>query len=160
MAYWVAVGSRHFWIPLLLFACATSCTRLDDLTAPSCTFALSSGSAVFDSGGGTGTVAVHAANTCKWTVTTKDAWVALTSTTSGSGDASISYAVAVNAGTTVRRATLNVADQLFTVSQSGSAAPCTYEVGPTSAAFSGSGRSDTVTVTTQEGCPWTATSPA
>jgi hypothetical protein len=141
-----------------LAAGATSCTSLDDVTAPSCMFVLSSTSASFDSRGGTGTVAVHTPKACTWTVTTNNAWVTFTTPTSGSGDADISYAVeAANSGAPPRSATLNVAGQSFTVSQSGAPA-CTYVAAPATESFPPTGGSGTVTVTTDDGCPWTATS--
>jgi len=138
-------------------AASSSCTTLDDVTAPSCAFALSSSSAAFDNRGGSGTVPVRTASSCAWKVTTNDAWVTLT-TSSGSGDADVSYTVATNAGTAARTATLSVSGQPFTVSQSGTPKVCTFGAAPTSAVFLPAGGSGTVNVTTDADCSWTATS--
>jgi hypothetical protein len=147
-------------LALGLAAWTTSCTTLDDLTAPSCAFALSSTSAAFSTQGGTGSVAVHTASSCTWSVTTNDAWVSFTTPTSGSGDGSISFTVAAtNPGAPARSATLSVSGQSFTVSQSGGPA-CSYTAAPGSEQFPPTGGSGKVTVTTDAGCPWSATSQA
>jgi hypothetical protein len=158
------VGAHRVWIShvrlcgaLLLGAGAlSSCTKLNDVTAPSCAFALASASASFNHVGGTGAVAVQAPTSCTWSVTATDAWIALTSATSGSGDASIGYTVAANEGPTTRHATLNVSGQSFTVSQTG----CSYTVAPIAATFPLTGGSGVVSVTADDGCPWTAATDA
>src|SRR5262249_46343757 len=58
-----------------------------------------------------------------------------------------------------RSATLNVAGQSFTVSQTGGPV-CSYAATPDAAAFLSVGGSGTVTVMTADGCVWTATSQA
>ena len=48
----------------------------------------------------------------------------------------------------------------FTISQAGTAPACTYNAAPTTAFFLVTGGTGTITVTTQPGCAWTATSQA
>src|SRR6266700_2983140 len=71
----------------------------------------------FVSGGGTGTVYVRAPAGCNWTASSNSSWVTITSATSGSGDGSITYSVAVNGTGALRTASLSIAGELFTVTQ-------------------------------------------
>jgi hypothetical protein len=148
---------------LLVFGLAAwtaSCTTLSDISAPSRAFSLSATSASFGTQGGAGNIAVQAPSSCAWTVTASAPWVALTSAPSGNGDGTISFTVAANGGAATRDATLSVSGQAFTVSQSGTAPSCTYAVAPSSAAFTSKSGSGTITVTTDGGCAWTATTEA
>src|SRR5919197_950854 len=81
--------------------------------------------------GGAQSVAVTTAAGCTWTATSTDTWIAITSGTSGSGNGMVSYTVAANSGTSSRTGMLSVAGQTVTVTQPGSAPPCTYTVAPT-----------------------------
>ena len=84
-------------------------------------------------------------------------WLAITSGTSGSGNGTVSFSANANTATQVRVGTATIAGQTFTVTQN--AASCAFSISPTSmqqAPFAGANGSSTVT--TSDGCAWTATS--
>lgn len=149
--------------------CLSACTKLDDLSAPSCTYAVAPPSASFDAAGGAGTLAVKTGSACTWAVENNVAWVTLTSGQSGTGDGTVAYTVGSNPAQTDRSASVSVAGHPVTLSQAGAAAPpppppvpppCTYTVVPTAASFGSAAGSGTVRVTAGAGCGWTTTSNA
>lgn len=83
-----------------------------------CTYSISPTSKAFDPKGGGGAIDLHTTGSCAWTATSNDEWITLTKTT-GSGSQKIGYKVSKNEGAS-RTGTITVADQTFTVSQSGS----------------------------------------
>jgi choice-of-anchor C domain-containing protein len=86
----------------------------------SCSYSLSSPSQSFVSTGGAGNVGVTAPSGCNWQAVSNASWITFTSTASGSGSDTVSFAVAANGGTTSRSATLTIGGQTFTVTQGGS----------------------------------------
>jgi hypothetical protein len=127
---------------------AVACSfTLDPISNPSVT-----------QGGGSFTVGVTASNnTCAWTATAAAVgWIRITSATSGTGSATLSYVIDINTGAQ-RSATMNIAGQDFTVTQA--SATCAYSITPASQSFpKAGGTGGPVTVTTGAGCSWTATS--
>jgi Putative binding domain, N-terminal/Viral BACON domain len=103
--------------------CLSACTKLDDLSAPSCTYAVAPPSASFDAAGGAGTLAVKTGRACTWAVEKNVAWVTLTSGQSGTGDGTVAYTVGSNPAQTDRSASVSVAGHPVTLSQAGAAAP-------------------------------------
>ncbi len=81
-----------------------------------CAATLSPTGQTFGPPGGTGTVQVTAPDGCRWTATSNDIWVTITGGASGTGNGTVSYTVASNAGGS-RTATLVIANRNFTVSQ-------------------------------------------
>lgn len=84
-----------------------------------CTYSISPTSASYAAAGGSGTVAVTAGGGCAWTAASNASWITITSGSSGSGNGSVAYTVAANAGTSSRSGTLTVAGSTFTVTQAG-----------------------------------------
>ena len=86
-----------------------------------CTVAVSSPSANFPSGGGSGTVNVTSTDPfCTWSAASSNgAVLTVTSGASGTGNGTVSYAVAANAGPASRTATLTIADKTVTIFQLG-----------------------------------------
>jgi len=121
-----------------------------------CSFALSPGAAEFGKDEATGTFAIAAAAECTWTATTTAPWIAITSASQGAGNGTLSYAVARNRDTLERTATIAVADRTFMVRQGGDVGGCQYSVAPVQFTPCMPTGTATVTVTTQAGCPWTA----
>ena len=123
--------------------------------AASCAYAIVPTSQSVGADGGAGTpVAVSATAGCAWTATSNDAWIVNT-TGSGSGSGTVGFTVAANPGG-ARTGTLTIAGQTFTVTQAGVAAPCTYQITPTSTSMFANGGSTNVLVSTAAGCAWTA----
>jgi hypothetical protein len=123
----------------------------------SCSYSISPTSASVPASGGSGTVSVTTQAGCSWTATSKVWWITITSGASGLGNGTVAYSVAANTGA-ARTGTLTIAGQTFTVSQQ--AFSCSYSISPTSANVGATGGSGTVSVATQAGCSWTASSNA
>jgi hypothetical protein len=126
--------------------------------AATCSFAIAPRNQSIATGGGTGTVAVNAANGCSWNATVNANWLTITSATSGSGNGSITFSAAPNSGP-ARSGTLTVADETFTVEQGG-AASCTFSLSPANQNVAAGGGTGSVTVTAGATCAWTAASNA
>jgi hypothetical protein len=102
------------------------------------------------------TVAVSTATGCPWTTTSHASWLTITSGASGTGNGSVVFNVAANAGP-ARTGTLTIGGQTFTVDQAGS---CIYSIDPSSQTVDKGGGTGSVAVTAPNGCTWTATSGA
>ena len=120
----------------------------------SCVFTISPTSQAFPVGGGTGSVTLTTSSSCNWTASSNAAWVTITSSTTGTGSSTITFNVIANPGTLARTATLTIAGKAFTVTEAGSS--CTYSLTPSLITASPTGTSGSITVTTQAGCSWTA----
>ena len=103
--------------------------------------------------GGGGSFNLTVGPTCPWTVEVSDPWITLTSATSGSGNATISYTVAANTGAQ-RSGSIMVAEKTYIISQD---AACPVTISPTNKAFGAAGGSDSISVTIGPACPWQAT---
>ncbi|HVH26161.1 MAG TPA: BACON domain-containing carbohydrate-binding protein [Vicinamibacterales bacterium] len=129
-------------------------------TAAPCRFEIDRGSQDIAAAGGVTTVGLTAANACSWTATTSAGWMSVTPST-GSTSEAVTITVAPNTGGQ-RTGTVAIADQTFTVRQLGTndgGATCTWSISPTSLSVQAAGVSgSTVSVTTGQGCAWTATS--
>lgn len=128
------------------------------MTGTPCTYALNPGSQSFTSAGGTGSTQVTAGSGCAWTATSNASWLTVTGGASGTGNGTVSFSAAANGATSARSASITIADQVFTVTQSGMT--CTYGVTPLSASFDGNGGTGSIGVTVPTGCSWTATTGA
>jgi hypothetical protein len=119
-----------------------------------CIYGISPTSLSFPPSSGSGSFTVSPSNGgCNWTAVSNNSFITITSGSSGLGAGTINFSVAQN-GTTPRTGTISVGGNTFTVSQSG----CTYTINPTSSTFLAGGGSGTVSVTTPNGCNWTAVS--
>jgi len=148
-------------VAIALFVWQAACTKLDDLSSPTCAFTLTPASAQFDNRGGGGTLTIQTANSCAWSVTNSDPWVAFAGERSGSGNGVVTYAVAANPTSASRTATLTVGGQAAMVAQAGDAGPnCNFVVDPTSGSFGPAGGAASVGVTAPEECRWSSTSQA
>jgi hypothetical protein len=95
-------------------------TRIGSFKFPTCTcmFTLDRDHQSFAANGGNGTVNVTASDaTCDWTASTTSTFITITSGSSGTGNGTVQYSVAVNAGSTIRNNTITIAGQTFTVYQ-------------------------------------------
>jgi len=93
--------------------------------------------------------------------TTSEAFIHITSGSSGTGAGAVSYTVDANTSTSGRTGTLTVAGQTFTVVQDGAAVACSYSISPMSQSFKTPGAGGgTINVTATGGCGWLATSNA
>jgi hypothetical protein len=81
-----------------------------------CTYSIAPGSIALGAGTASGTFGVTAAGGCAWSAASNASW--LTTSSSGSGNGTVSYSVAANSGATPRTGTITVGGQAFTVTQS------------------------------------------
>jgi hypothetical protein len=109
--------------------------------------------------GGPNTVAVTAPTGCAWTASSNDAWLSITSGSTGNGGGVVAYSVAANSGG-ARNGTLTIAGVTFTVSQAAATPTCTYSLQPSSSSIGAQATAIPVALTTQAGCAWTVASAA
>jgi subtilisin family serine protease len=122
-----------------------------------CNFTLDHPSQSFGANGGTDSINITSATSCDWMAASNAIWIAITSASVGSGNGAVSYSVDANTSSSPRQGTITVAGKTFNVSQSGSTG-CSFSLNPTSRNFSAGGGAGSVSVTTQPGCGWMATS--
>ena len=104
--------------------------------------------------GGVVTVAVATESNCPWTASSSDPWIGVSGPSSFTGPGTATFNVAAVAGAP-RTGTVVVAGQSVAISQGGA---CAFAISPESASISSAGGSGRVTVSTGDGCAWTAAS--
>jgi Viral BACON domain/Putative binding domain, N-terminal len=127
--------------------------------AASCKVEISPASASFGKDEATASFAVSATGSCAWTATSHAGWLTIVSAATGTGDGTVIYATERNRDVSSRTGTIAVADQLFTVTQAGDTPGppiCEYSVRPVDFAPCMTAPVMSATITTQQGCPWTA----
>src|SRR3954470_10314166 len=108
--------------------CGSSATT--NVVGPSdtkCAVAATNNAAQIPAGGGSGTITINTERECSWSARPDAPWISLPDG-SGQGSATVSYSVAANPAGTSRRGTIAVVDRKVEVVQE--AAPCRYEVSP------------------------------
>jgi hypothetical protein len=125
--------------------------------APSCSYALSSDTQSVGSAGGTASVSVTAAGGCGWTASSQTSWITVSSGTSGSGNGTVTLAIAAN-NAAARSGTVTIAGMTHTISQASGLLPCTYAIDATEATSSAAGGTIQIAVTSGILCNWTAQS--
>ncbi len=125
-----------------------------------CTYSVSPESASFTAEGAPGTVTVTASSGCPWTATSAAAWLTITGGAPGTGNGTVTYAVARNDGGASRETTIEIAGRSVAIAQAGQAAACVSAVSPDSASYSNDGGTGRVEVTAPGSCVWTAASAA
>ena len=125
---------------------------------PPCTYSINPTSQSVAAGGANNRVIdVDTSSSCSWTAVSNVAWITIDRGSSDQGDGRVEYDVASNPGP-ARQGTITVAGQTFTVNQAGQ--PCSYTISPNNQSFTAVGGAGSVSVSTQSGCTWTATSNA
>ena len=126
----------------------------------SCTVDISPTSASFNKDSTNGSFAVAAPAHCQWSATSNSGWLGVTSGSPGAGNGTVSYSVERNRDVNARTGAIAVGARTFTVNQAGDppAPPaCEYSVTPIEFAPCMSVPFNlTATITTQQGCTWTA----
>jgi hypothetical protein len=130
----------------------------------SCTLEVSPSSVSYNKDGVTGSFSVTAPSNCGWSATSNSPWLAVTSGSPGTGMGTVTYAVERNRDVNARTGTITVGSRTFTMNQAGdppAPAVCEYSVSPIEFNPCMSiGYTLTATITTQQGCTWTATAGA
>ena len=122
--------------------------------AGGCSITLSATSVTAAATSGTGSFNVTAGTGCTWAAASNAGWLTITSGASGSGNGTVAFVVAANAGI-ARSATITVNGLTFTLTQ---ASGCAYNVTFSGQTFSSQASLGTVAVATTAGCGWTASS--
>lgn len=122
-----------------------------------CSYGISPESASAGSSGATGTIQVTAPEHCTWHAVSHAAWLAVTSGESGAGSGTVDYRADPNGGPSGRQGTIDVAGLTFTLVQDGDVESCRYGVEPVTFEPCMTSGDLTAAVTTEPGCPWTAT---
>jgi len=121
---------------------------------PPCSYSISpTSSSTLSANGASASFSMTAGAGCAWNAVPNQSWIRTTS--SGSGNGTISYSVDPNTGGS-RSGTISVGGRTFTVNQG--AASCTYSINPTSSGtLPGSGASGSFQMTTGSNCSWSTT---
>jgi len=123
------------------------------------TGSISPAGAFFSSTGGEGAVDITAPGNLSWTAISNDDWITITSTDTGAGNGSITYAVRENFSPSPRQGTATIAGSTFVVTQDGNAgSSCLFKISPAFDTFNATGGTGIVNVTTEEACAWSAVS--
>lgn len=103
----------------------------------------------------TGTVSVTTAGSCSWQVENTNDWITILAPVGGSdsGNGQVRYVVSPNTAQVTRSATIIIAGELFTVTQS--AYDCNFKLSATTREHGYPARTDSLTVTTTSNCVWT-----
>lgn len=125
-----------------------------------CTIEISPGGASYNKDAVTGSFAVTAPSHCQWSATSNSPWLGVTSGSPGTGHGTVAYSVDRNRDVNARTGTITVGARTFTVDQAGDPpAPqvCEYSVTPIEFTPCMTAPAMSATITTQQGCSWTAT---
>jgi hypothetical protein len=136
-----------------LYARALSLSEIQEIACPYYSIVPTTETSPAD--GMSGSVAVSASN-CSWSANSGVDWITITSGSSGTGDGTVGYSVAVNTNADERTGTVKIGSQTFTLTEAGMS--CSYSLTLTNANFSAAGGSCSVGITAPTGCVWTATS--
>src|ERR1039458_667672 len=86
-------------------------------TGVGCTFLLDSTSANFSAARGCSNVGVTAGTNCDWMAASNNGFITITSGSTGSGNGTVSYTIAVNTNTIGQTGSMTVAGQTYTAPQ-------------------------------------------
>lgn len=153
--------------------------------AAPCKYAVNPETATVDAAGSALAFSLTATPGCQWAARSSADWIGSASPATGTGSATVRFAVSANPAAAVRVASITVGEAQATVQQAGVAAPvpqpptpaptpeppppgppppippsCTFTVAPLSASVPASGGNVSVIVTAPTGCAWTTTSSA
>ncbi len=121
-----------------------------------CSYKLSPEDRLHGSGASSGTVSVTANDGCNWTVSNTNAWITISSSTTGSGNGEFSYTIPPNISALERTGLVFVADQVFTLNQRG--AFCLFEFSPTNRIHGPAQETAQVAISSLTSCSWTVVS--
>ena len=139
----------------------TSTLPIQTTVAQKCTYTINPTAANATASAATYSTQVTAPAGCSWSATPGANWITLNSGSTGSGNATIAYAVTVNSATSVRSGAITVvgAGQSSAVVLTISQAAAPFALGSTSASVAASASTGTISVTAaSSAAAWTAAS--
>ena len=122
---------------------------------PRCGIAITNNTSTIPAAGGNGSLTVNVERECSWSARADAPWITL-SGAAGQGAATLSYTVAPNSIGTARRGGIVVGEQRAEVAQE--AAPCRFDVSPSSREIGPDGGEISFSLTATDGCTWSARS--
>ncbi len=136
-------------------ACDSQTIAYPFTLTPDCNFSIAQHIAAVDSNFQSIQVQLSNAENCPWTASANCGFVAV-SPASGSGSSLITLAVAANGDTMPRTCAIDIAGQVFTITQSGKVAPanCVFTLAPDSAVVDSSARQIQVQLGNAAACSW------
>ena len=144
-------------VALLLFVSGCGSSSETSVAAPSprCGISITNNTSTIPAAGGNGSLTVNVERECSWSARAEAPWITL-SGAEGQGAATVSYTVAPNPIGTPRRGGIVVGEQRAEVAQE--AAACRFGVSPSSLEVGAGGGEISFSLTTAEGCTWSARS--
>ena len=136
-------------------ACGSSSTNLVGPSADKCEISVTNNTPEIPASGGNGSLNVATTRDCTWSAAADAPWVSLTAH-SGQGTETVNYSVLPNPDGMPRRSRLVVAQQEIAITQR--AAPCRYEVSPSTVPVDATQHQVLVTLSAPNGCAWSARS--
>jgi uncharacterized protein (TIGR03437 family) len=124
---------------------------------PACTsVTLSPGNTTVGGNGGAGAITVTGVSPtgCKWTAASDTPWISISFGSSGVLGGTVGYTVNPNPSVNQRVGSITVSGRVFQITQTG--ASCSTSLPSSSTTFNASGGSGSFTVSTAEGCSWSA----
>jgi all-beta uncharacterized protein/BACON domain-containing protein len=123
-----------------------------------CQFTVSPDEQSLPASGGSGSLNVTALSGCTWNAIASEPWISIDSGASGSGTGVVRFSVSQNTQS-ARSGTVTVADQAGTIEQAGQPQSlCTFTLSSPGTLVPATGAAGTVTLQTNNGCAWTASS--
>jgi len=119
-----------------------------------CSYLLSPSTASVLASGDIREVSVSTGGSCAWTAASTATWITILSGGSGPGNGTVRFAVAANSSSATRTGTVLIGGVTHTVTQSG--ANCSYTLSGPGGTQSSAGGPAQISVTTQSGCVWSA----
>ncbi len=126
---------------------------------PACTFSLDPVSRTFGAAGGEGRVTVNTQSGCQWSATNAPSWVSV-SGSQNTGPGELTYTVQENSSSSSRSGAITIGGQTHAVNQDAASPTCTFTLQPGSRTFNAAGGEGRISVVTQVGCVWSASSGA
>jgi hypothetical protein len=122
----------------------------------SCSYELSESSLTLSADASSSLVELTTTEDCDWTAESNAAWLTIDSSSTGAGNATISFSASENTNGNSRSAILSIAGQSLTVTQQGQG--CGYSLGSSSLSIGADGGQNSVELTTISDCDWQASS--
>ena len=119
-----------------------------------CRYTLSPSGGSFAHPGGAASMSVSTDSDCSWNSTASAPWISITSGASGTGNGSVTYSVASNAGGLARSGTITVGFTTVPVTQVRDPATCRYSIDPGGASLGPGGGGGSINVSTASDCRW------
>jgi hypothetical protein len=144
---------------ILAAGCSSTSQSIIGPSSTKCSLAAAADTATFPPDGGRGQISVTTNRECEWTASTSDPWIKLSGTTTGQGEARLSFSVVANGEPSIRRGAISIGDEQVAITQQ--AGECQFAIKPEQASVPPEGGRGTLQVTASSPlCAWTARSDA